>query len=60
MKYKVDNIVIQLILEKGWIRIKTDSGENIPLHNQTKGETIEIINKNYTIVKEHYQTRLRT
>jgi len=59
MKYKIDHNEIYLIFEKDWIRVKTDSGDNLPLHNQTKEETTEIIHKNYKIVKDYYQNKVQ-
>jgi hypothetical protein len=58
MKYKLDHNEIDIRPEKNWLRITTNSGVNLPLHNQTIEETLKIIEKNYITVKNYYQLKV--
>ena len=59
MKYTIDNNEIELLVEDEWIRIKTNSGVNLPFRNQTIKEIKETIEKNYHIVKDHYYQKVQ-
>jgi hypothetical protein len=52
----IDNIIINVEQESKGIRLKTDV-DNLFLENQTLKETKEVIEKNYKIVKNHFQLR---
>jgi hypothetical protein len=58
MKYELESNEIELKPETNWIRIITNTGINLPLHNQTFEETQKVINKNYVFVKTHYESKV--
>lgn len=58
MTFELDHNEIKLRVEPEWIRVITNSGDSIPLQNQSIEETQEIIVRNYRVVLNHFQQKV--